>query len=164
MDLDDYINLKSRVKGRMIAGNLAGGGEENIISKEDSIELEYRKKQLKKLKNEVVELEEISNNVSITDLGLSDLKIDLSNYYKEKGKIDNAPFGLHAIVKGEKFEKGTIFVLKNVNPDVNINNANRMHPFYLIYISEKGKIISDHLDAKKTLDIFRSLSKKQKQC
>lgn len=164
VDLDEYINLKSRVEGRMIAGNLAGGGEENVISKEDSIDLEYRKKQLAKLKEEVVELEEIDNGVSITDLGLNDFRIDLVNYFHEQGEIKNAPFGLHAVVdKSEDFKEGVIFVLRNVNQGVNINNTNRLHPFYLVYIGKDGKIVSNHLNVKNTLDIFRSLSKNKSE-
>lgn len=160
VDLDEYINLKSRVEGRMIAGNLAGGGEENVISKEQTVDLEYRHKQLNKLKQEVVDLEDMENGVSITDLGLNDFRIDLVNYFHEKGEIKNAPFGLHAIVsKTKDFEEGVIFVLKNINQNVNINNTNRLHPFYLIYINKKGEIISNHLNVKNTLDIFRALAK-----
>lgn len=160
VDLDEYINLKSRVEGRMIAGNLASGGEENVISKADSIDLEYRKKQLNKLKQEVVELEDIDSGVSITDLGLNDFRIDLVNYFHEKGEIKNAPFGLHAIVReSEEFNEGVIFVLRNVNQSVNINNTNRLHPFYLVYIGKDGDILSNHLNVKNTLDIFRSLSR-----
>ncbi|MFZ3166719.1 MAG: helicase-related protein [Candidatus Methanoperedens sp.] len=160
VDLDEYINLKSRVEGRMIAGNLASGGEENVISKEDSVELEYRHKQLAKLKQEVVDLEEMENGVSITDLGLNDFRIDLVNYFNEKGEIKNTPFGLHAIVnKTPDFNEGVIFVLKNLNQGININNTNRLHPFYLVYIGKAGEIISNHLDVKNTLDIFRALAK-----
>lgn len=160
VDLDEYINLKSRVEGRMIAGNLAGGGEENVISKEDSIDLEYRQKQLAKLKQEVVDLEDMDNGVSITDLGLNDFRIDLVNYFNEKGEIKNAPFGLHAVVsKTEDFKEGVIFVLRNINQGVNVNNTNRLHPFYLIYIGKDGQIISNHLNVKMTLDIFRALAK-----
>lgn len=160
VDLDEYINLKSRVEGRMIAGNLASGGEENVISKEDSVELEYRHKQLAKLKLEVVDLEDMENGVSITDLGLNDFRIDLVNYFNENGEIKNAPFGLHAVVnKTDDFNKGVIFVLKNLNREININNTNRLHPFYLVYIGKDGEIISNHLDVKNTLDILRALAK-----
>jgi SNF2 family DNA or RNA helicase len=158
--LDEYIKLKSRVEGRMIAGNLASGGEENVIQKEHSMDLEYRYNQLTKLKEEVVELEDIDSNISITDLGLNDFRIDLINYIKKNGEIKNIPFGLHAVVsQNEHFKPGVIYVLKNVNKNVNINNTNRLHPFYLVYISEEGKIISNHLDVKNTLDIFRALAK-----
>ena len=160
VDLDEYINLKSRVEGRMIAGNLAGGGEENVISKEDSVDLEYRQKQLAKLKQEVVDLEDMENGVSITDLGLNDFRVDLVNYFDEKGEIKNVPFGLHAVAsRTEDFGEGVIFVLRNINPGVNINNINRLHPFYLVYIGKDGKILSNHLNVKMTLDIFRALAK-----
>ena len=164
VDLDEYINLKSRVEGRMIAGNLASGGEENVISKEDSVELEYRHKQLAKLKEEVVDLEDMENGVSITDLGLNDFRVDLVNYFNESGGIENAPFGLHAIVnKTTDFNEGVIFVLKNINRGININNTNRLHPFYLVYIGKDGEIISNHLDVKNTLDILRALAKNKSE-
>jgi hypothetical protein len=160
VDLDEYINLKSRVEGRMIAGNLASGGEENVISKEDSVELEYRHKQLAKLKEEVVDLEDMENGVTITDLGLNDFRIDLVNYFNENGEIKNIPFGLHAVVnKTDDFTDGVIFVLKNLNREININNTNRLHPFYLVYIGKDGEIISNHLEVKNTLDILRALAK-----
>lgn len=164
VDLDEYINLKSRVESRMIAGNLASGGEENVISKDDSIDLEYRHKQLTKLKEEVVELEDMDNGVSITDLGLNDFRIDLVNYFNKNGGIENAPFGLHAIVnKTDDFNEGVIFVLKNINRGVNINNTNRLHPFYIAYIGKDGEMISNHLDVKNTLDILRALAKNKSE-
>ena len=164
LDLDEYINLKSRVEGRMIAGNLASGGEENVISKEDSIELEYRKKQLNKIKNEAVDLEDMESGVSITDLGLNDFRMDLINHFNEREEIENIPFGLHAVVKKtDRFKEGVIFVLKNINKNVNINNTNRLHPFYLVYIGVNGEIISNHLDVKNTLNIFRALAKNKEE-
>jgi len=160
VDLDEYINLKSRVEGRMISVNLASGGEENVISKEHSVELDYRYKQLNKLKQEVVDLEDMENGISITDLGLNDFRIDLVNYFNENGEMKNVPFGLHAVVgQNEYFKPGVIYVLKNINQNVNINKTNRLHPFYLVYISSEGEIVSNHLDVKKTLDIFRALAK-----
>ncbi|ABR54063.1 helicase domain protein [Methanococcus vannielii SB] len=159
VDLDEYINLKSRVESRMHALNLAATGEENLLVDEDG-DLEYRKKQLLKLRNEVIELEDMDTGVSITDLGLNDFRIDLINYFKEHGEIENVPFGLHAIVKqSEHFKPGVIFILKNVNENVNINNTNRLHPFYLVYVSEDGDVITNHLQVKETLDAFRALAK-----
>ena len=159
VDLDEYINLKSRVERKMHALNLTATGEENLLVEEDG-DLEYRKKQLLKLRNEVIELEDMDTGVSITDLGLNDFRIDLINYFKEHGEIENVPFGLHAVVeKTEHFKSGVIFALKNINQNVNINNTNRLHPFYLIYISEDGKVIFNHLQAKDILDTFRTLAK-----
>ena len=164
VDLDEYIQLKSRVHGRMSGVNLTAGGEDSVISEDDKIDLEYRKNQLAKLKKEVVDLEDVGNSISITDLGLNDFRIDLINYYKDKGEIKNVAFGLHAIAsKTEHFPAGVIFVLKNLNKGVNINNINRLHPFYLIYIQENGLVYSNHIDVKKVLDIFRALAKNKEE-
>ena len=164
VDLDEYIQLKSRVHGRMSGVNLTAGGEDSVISDDDKIDLEYRKNQLAKLKNEVVDLEDVGNSISITDLGLNDFRIDLINYYKDKGEIKNVAFGLHAIAKNtENFPSGVIFVLKNLNKGVNINNINRLHPFYLIYVKENGDVYSNHIDVKKVLDIFRALAKNKEE-
>lgn len=159
VDLDDYINLRARVESRMHALNLTATGEENLLNNESS-DLEYRKKQLIKLRDEVVDMEDMDNGISITDLGLNDFRIDLINFISENGEIKNVPFGLHAVVpKREGIEPGVIFVLKNLNNGVNINNINKLHPFYLVYISENNEIISNHVNVKQTLDIFRVLTK-----
>ncbi|MCA9497395.1 MAG: ATP-dependent helicase, partial [Nanoarchaeota archaeon] len=159
VDLDDYINLRSRVENKMHALNLTSTGEENLLDNESG-DLEYRKKQLLRLREEVVDMEDMDNGISITDLGLNEFRIDLVNYIQEKGEIKNVPFGLHSVVsQTEHFKPGIIYVLKNINNKVNINNINKLHPFYLVYISETGEIISNHVNVKNTLDIFRALTK-----
>lgn len=154
--LDEYINLKSRVENRMKISNLTATGDDNPIDFNDT-EAEYRKRQLEKLQNEVVDLEEISGGISIMDLGLNDFRMDLLSYIKDNPDIDKAPFGLHAVVKGE--EPGVIFILKNVNEKINIESKNRLHPFYMVYIGDNGQVISNHLEPKQTLDILRHLTK-----
>ena len=163
--LDEYLNLKSRVENRMvIVDTTSTGGENLLIDEKDRNDLEFRNQQLLKLRNEVVDMEDMGSGISITDLGLNDFRIDLVNYVKENGEIKNIPYGLHAIVsQNEYFKPGVIYVLKNVNQNVNINNTNRLHPFYLVYISEDGEIISNHIDVKKTLDIFRALAKNKSE-
>lgn len=157
--LDAYINLKQRVENRMLISNMASTGDDNILNTEEK-DMEYRKIQLKKLQEEVVDLEDLREGVSITDLGLNDFRVDLSNYIKMYGELENIPEGLHAITEAQEFvEKGVVFVLKNINNDINIDKLNRLHPFYLVYISEEGKIIHGHIDAKKTLDIVRLICK-----
>lgn len=139
--LDTYINLKQRVESRMLISNMASTGDDNILNAEEK-DMEYRKIQLKKLQEEVVDLEDLREGVSITDLGLSDFRVDLSNYIKSYGELENIPEGLHAITESNgTIEKGVIFVLKNINTDINIDKLNRLHPYYLVYINEDNKII-----------------------
>ena len=91
------------------------------------------------------------------DLGLNEFRMDLLAYRKEHGDIDHTPFGIHAVVKGEK--PGVIFVLKNVNEQISIESQNRLHPFYLVYVGMDGEVITNHLQPKDTLDIMRHLAK-----
>ncbi|MCB0745650.1 MAG: ATP-dependent helicase, partial [Ignavibacteriae bacterium] len=150
---------KSRVENKMLISNMASTGDDNILNTDDK-DLDYRKIQLKKLKEEVVDLEDLREGVSITDLGLNDFRIDLSNYIKTYGELRNIPEGLHALTESNHLiEKGVIYILKNVNSSVNIDKMNRLHPYYIVYIKENGKLIHSHLDGKKTLDILRMLCK-----
>lgn len=157
--LDAYINLKQRVESRMLISNMAGTGDDNILNTEEK-DLEYRKIQLQKLKEEVIDLEDLREGVSITDLGLNDFRVDLSNYIRRFGEQTHLPEGLHAVVKSNTFlPPGVIFILKNVHSSVNINKLNRLHPFYLVYIKNTGDLFLNHVDSKKILDAVRMLCK-----
>jgi len=160
MDLDEYINLKGRVETRMKISILTSTGDDNLISAEEKGDLEYRRNQLQKLRDEVVDIEDMSNGISILDLGLNEFRMDLVDYIKNHDDLDAAPKGLHAVVKSDEDNpSGIIFVLKNLNEGVNINHTNRIHPFYMVYISDEGKVICDYLNPKKLLDSFRCLCK-----
>lgn len=156
MDLDEYINLKARVETRMKISIMTSTGDDNLISPEEKGDLEYRREQLKKLQDEVVDIEEMSNGISIMDLGLNEFRLDLLEYIKTNGDLKKKPFGLHAVVPStEELPEGVIFVLKNRNNGVNIDNLNRIHPFYMVYIGVDGEIICDYLNPKKLLDTMR---------
>ncbi len=158
MNLDEYINLKSRVETRMKISIMTSTGDDNLLSPEEKGDLEYRKAQLKRLQEEVVDIEEMNSGISIMDLGLNEFRLDLLEYMKSNPNIETAPNGLHAVVaKAEDTPAGVIFVLKNINDSVNIDNRNRIHPFYMVYISEDGEIICDYLNPKKLLDTIRLL-------
>ena len=156
LDLDEYINLKSRVETRMRISVMTSTGDDDLINQEEKGDLEYRRSQLKKLQEEVVDLEDMTNGISIMDLGLNEFRMDLLSYMKTHKDIDHTPFGIHAVVKGDK--PGVIFVLKNVNEHINIENQNRLHPFYLVYVGMDGKVITNHLQPKDTLDMMRHLA------
>lgn len=158
MTLDDYINLKSRVETRMKITVMTATGDDDLINPEEKGDLEYRKQQLKRLQEEVVDLEDMSTGISIMDLGLNEFRLDLLAYIKSHGDLEKTPRGLHAVVpKTEGCPEGVIFVLKNVNNSVNIDNQNRIHPFYMVYISTVGEIVCDYLNPKGLLDDVRLL-------
>lgn len=156
--LDEYINLKARVETRMKIVDMTATGDDNILSPEEKNDLEYRKNQLQRLQDEVVDLEEMTNGVSITDLGLNEFRLDLLEYVKQHDGLDDAPYGLHAIIPAmEGVPTGVIFILENRTSGISISDANRLHPFYLVYISDDGETICNHLEPKKVLDILRLL-------
>lgn len=161
MTLDEYINLKARVENRMIIVDVSATGEDNVLLNESN-DLDYRKQQLKRLQEEVVDIDDMNTGVSITDLGLNDFRMDLVNYVKENDGLELMPFGMHTVVPCE-IEKGifpgVIFILRNINNSVNIDNQNRLHPFYIVYIGNDGNVITNHIEVKKTLDILRSICK-----
>lgn len=157
LTLDEYINLKARVETRMRISVMTSTGDDDLINQDEKGDLEYRKAQLKKLQEEVVDLEDMTSGVSIMDLGLNDFRMDLLSYMKDHPDIDHMPFGIHAVAHGEK--QGVIFVLKNVNTKINIKNQNRLHPFYMVYVGMDGEIITNHLQPKDTLDELRHIAR-----
>lgn len=158
MDLDEYINLKNRVETRMKISVMTATGDDDLINAEEKGDLEYRKAQLKRLQEEVVDIEDMSEGISIMDLGLNEFRLDLLEYLKTHPDMDKKPHGLHAVVPAtEELPEGVIFVLRNVNNSVNIDNQNRIHPFYMVYISQDGDVICDYLNPKQLLDDVRLL-------
>lgn len=158
--LDEYIDLKAKVETRMKIVNMTATGDDNIISEEEKTDLEYRKAQLKKLQEEVVDIEDMSTGISIMDLGLNEFRLDLLEYVKQHPDIDKTPYGLHAVTAATPdTPTGVIYVLKNRANSVNIDNQNRLHPFYMVYISNDGDVVCDHLSPKEMLDKFRFLCK-----
>ena len=164
MDLDEYINLKARVETRMKISIMTSTGDDDLINPEENGDLEYRKQQLKKLQEEVVDIEDMATGISIMDLGLNEFRLDLLEYVKNNSDMDNKPKGLHAVVPAtSELPEGVIFILKNVNNSVNIDNRNRIHPFYMVYIGTDGDIICDYLEPKSILDNLRLLCRGKKE-
>ncbi len=160
ISLDEYINLKARVETRMKIVDMTATGDDNILSDEEKHDLEYRKTQLQRLKEEVVDIEDMSSGISIMDLGLNEFRLDLMEYVKTHPEIENAPLGLHAVAPATQYTpSGVIYVLKNRTESVNIDNQNRLHPFYMVYISNDGEVICDHLSPKDMLERIRYVCK-----
>ena len=161
ISLDEYINLKNRVETRMFMVDTTATGEDNVLTNKSS-EMEFRKTQLQKLQNEVVDIEDMDNSISITDLGLNDFRMDLVNFISTKGDIKDISCGVHTVCKKDEnknIDEGVIFVLKNINNEVNINNTNQLHPFYLVYVTKDKEIKLNHLNSKNILDTLRTLCK-----
>jgi SNF2 family DNA or RNA helicase len=160
--LDEYINLKSKVETRMKIVDMTATGDDNILSNEEKNDLEYRKAQLQRLQEEVVDIEEMSTGISIMDLGLNEFRLDLLDYIKHHPELERTPMGLHAVAPASAdCPPGVIYVLKNRAQNINIDNKNRLHPFYMVYVSDEGEVVCDYLQPKKMLDIMRFVCRGQ---
>lgn len=156
VELDDYIKLKGRVEARMKV-TVMTATDDNLLSDEEKGDLQYRKEQLKRLQEEVVDIEDMDTGINIMDLGLNEFRLDLLAYMKDNPDIAHTPFGMSAVVGSSDFvQPGVIYVLKNRNNGVNINNQNLLHPFYMVYISHEGEVLCDHLSPKTMLDNMRA--------
>ncbi len=159
--LDEYINLKERVESRMVIADMTATGDDNPLDSRSN-DLSYRKEQLRRLQDEVIEMEDLKTGVSITDLGLNDFRMDLVNYVKANGDLGSVPNGMHAVVpaNAEKgLPPGAIFALRNRNQSVNVRQQNRLHPYYLVYVDRQGQVVVNHTDVKRLLDLVRAASK-----
>jgi superfamily II DNA or RNA helicase len=161
ISLDEYINLKERVENRMVIADATATGSDNPLNPKAE-EISYRKDQLRRLQEEVIEMEDIKTGVAITDLGLNDFRMDLLNYVKAHNDLPGLPNGMHAIVPADPVRgllPGAIFTLRNREDGVNIDQLNRLHPYYLVYVGEDGQVITRHTEVKRLLDLVRSACK-----
>ncbi len=165
-DLDDYINLEQRVKGRMVLADISATGEENPVDEKASNEMRdllYRRRQLEQLREEVVDLEDISGGISITDLTFSDFRVDLTTYLKDnRKKLEKAPIGLYSIVRvddifKDELEPGVIFLLEQISGKSHKLEKNPLYPYYLIYVTENGEIKLSFSKSKQILDYYRKM-------
>ena len=157
IELDDYLSLKGRVEARMTGVNITGAGNSNVLlSDEEQADLDYRQSQLQRLQEEVVDLEDMDTGINIMDLGLNEFRLDLLAYMQNHPDIEHTPWGMSAVVPASETAKpGVIYILKNRNNAVNIGHQNLLHPFYMVYLSDEGDTIVNHLSPKKLLDIMR---------
>lgn len=164
VQLDAYIDLRARVETRMKALVLSSTGDDNPLSPGEKGDLEYRREQLQRLRTEVVDLEDMRGGVSITDLGLNEFRMELLEYAKHHPELETCPGGISAVAAATPdAPPGVVFVLKNVHNEVNINDRNRLHPYYLVYLDEDGVTLHSHLCPKDILDAMRQLCRGQKQ-
>jgi hypothetical protein len=145
----------------MVIADATATGDDNPLNHESN-DLSYRKEQLRRLQEEVIEIEDLKTGVSITDLGLNDFRMDLLNYVKAHGDLEGLPSGMHAVVPAAPdrgLPSGAIFALRNRNQGVNLNQQNRLHPYYLVYVANDGQVVVDHMEVKRLLDLVRTACK-----
>ncbi len=166
MELDEYINLEQRVSGKMVLLDISATGEENLIqtdSGDPMNDLEYRRKQLLKLQDAVIDIEDLSSGVSITDLTLTDFRIDLAEYLKaHPGKLESLPLGTMAATTSVDADipPGIVFCLRaeGANETKSIDPGYPLAPNYLVHVGEDGTTLLPHTQAKRILDRFKRLA------
>lgn len=181
-DLDNYINLKERVESRMALVDVTATADDNLLATdqiEELIEddLKYRNQQLKKLKDEVLDLEDMNESISLTDFTLDDFRIELLNFLENnRKKLEDAPFGLYAVVPSpsgkhsghldltrfaesekEIIKPGVVYCLKQKGDTDGNEEVNPLHPYFLVYIFENGQVRFNYTNAKQILEIYRLL-------
>jgi len=182
-DLNNYINLKDRVEARMALVDIAATGEENLLETDqlkDLIEedLKFRNRQLKKLQKEVLDLEELDENISLSEFTLDDFRVELTNYIeKNKERLQKSPFGLYAVVPSpsgkysdmlqnrdisdsakEIIKPGVIYCLKQKESIDGAETVNPLSPYFLVYIRDDNTVRFNYTHPKQILEIFRLLS------
>ncbi|MBM4012943.1 MAG: helicase, partial [Planctomycetes bacterium] len=160
IELEEYINLEQRVSGRMVLLDISATGEENLIEQQSGNQmndLEYRRKQLLKLQDAVIDLEDLSTGVSIADLTLTDFRIDLAEYLRaQPGAFDAVPLGVCAVVTADAADvpPGVVFCLRCESQAAGAVAAEGypLAPHYLVHVGEDGTVLLSHTQAKKILD------------
>jgi superfamily II DNA or RNA helicase len=161
ISLDEYIRLKERVESRMVIADVTATGDDNPLDGKSN-DLAYRKEQLRRMQEEVIELEDLKAGVSITDLGLNDFRMDLLSYVKTSGDLSRLPSGMHAVLPAAPergLVPGVIFALRNRNETINVSQLNRLYPYYLVYVGMQGETILPYTEVKRLLDLVRSVAK-----
>ncbi len=163
MELEEYINLEQRVSGRMVLLDISATGEENLIEQQSGNQmndLEYRRKQLFQLREKVIDLEDLSSGVSITDLTLTDFRIDLAQYQRTHAEgLDQFPQGAFAVVPSSDLDisPGIIFCLRMDEAIAEKVEDYPLVPHYLLHVSEEGVVLLGYLQAKQILDRLKRL-------
>ncbi len=167
MALDEYIGLEQRVSGRMVLLDISATGEENLIERDAGNlmnDLEYRRKQLQKLQEAVIDLEDLSSGISIADLTLADYRIELAGYLREHpGKLAAMPLGAYAVTSSAQADDalppGAIFCLRAEGDAAlaTIEPGYPLAPHYVVHVGADGAVLLPHSQAKQVLDRLKGL-------
>ncbi|MDD3593352.1 MAG: helicase-related protein [Candidatus Gastranaerophilales bacterium] len=171
-DLNKYIKLKNRVEERMTLVDVSATNADNILSPDEIEEviksdLKYRDKQLKRMKDEILDLEDFEEGISLTDFTLEDFRLELISFIQtNKELLEKMPLGINGVtsreilsLSGDKhnLSQGVIFCLKQLNKPKDKENINPLQPYFLVYITMEGVIKYTFVNTKKILEIYRAL-------
>ena len=159
MDLNEYLGLESRVKKKMIQSNIVSTGDDNLLSPEMN-DLSFRTKQMEKLRNEVIDIDDASDTISITDLNMNQYIYELSQFIRSHKELTKVPRGIYSIAKANELginQSGVLFCFKYKNNEEKPNSDSSLFPYYLSFVSDEGEVVYKSTQARELLKRFRGL-------
>lgn len=160
MELNDYLGLEARVKGKMTTLNLVSTGDEDVLTPEMN-DFNFRKRQLERLKDEVIDIEDANDNISLTDLNMNEYLNELSEYIQNVPEIKKVPKGVYSVTDGDN--AGVLFCFKHRNDANKPKSDSSLYPYYLIYMRNNGEVLYGNGQAREVVKQFRKLCYKKKQ-
>lgn len=160
MELNDYLGLEARVKGKMTTLNLVSTGDEDVLTPEMN-DFNFRKRQLERLKDEVIDIEDANDNISLTDLNMNEYLNELSEYIQNVPEIKKVPKGVYSVTDGDN--AGVLFCFKHRNDANKPKSDSSLYPYYLIYMRNNGEVFYGNGQAREVVKQFRKLCYKKKQ-
>lgn len=154
LELNEYLGLEQRVKGKMTTLNIVSTGDEDFLSPEMN-DFNFRKRQLERLKDEVIDIEDANENISLTDLNMNEYLYELSEYVTKAPAIKNVPNGVYSVTDGD--DRGVLFCFKHSNLDEKPKSDSSLYPYYLIYLGNQGDVLYGNSKAREVVKLFRKL-------
>ena len=159
MDLNEYLGLESRVKNKMVQSNIVSTGDDNLLSPEMN-DISFRTRQMEKLRSEVIDIDDASDTISITDLNMNQYIYELSQYIKAHKELEQVPRGIYSIAKANEIginQNGVLFCFKYKNNEEKPNSDSSLFPYYLSFVSDDGEVVYKSTQARELLKRFRGL-------
>lgn len=154
MELNEYLGLEARVKGKMTTLNLVSTGDEDVLTPEMN-DFNFRKRQLERLKDEVIDIEDANDNISLTDLNMNEYLNELSEYIQNIPEIKKVPKGVYSVTDGG--DAGVLFCFKHRNDASKPKSDSSLYPYYLIYMKNSGEVLYGNGQAREVVKQFRKL-------
>ena len=164
-DMEVYLRLQSRVESRMALADTAASGDDDPLNEftyeQAQMELNFRDEQLKQLREDVLDLDDLSDGVVISDFTFDYFFTQLLKYLeRNRAELEATPKGAYAVTSNENSpaETGVIFFLqqRNATTDIEKKTPSPIYPYYTVYIRKNGDIRYGCANAKQVLDLFET--------
>jgi len=176
-DLDRYLQVKHRVEARMAIVDMTATQTDNLLETtqlEELIkdDLLFRDKQLKRLKDEILDLEDFDDAVSLTDFSLDEFRLDLLRYLEaNRNELEESVEGVYAVVPPKSDvpvgQPGVLFCLRHRGDSdaeesssrpSDSSQLNPLAPYYLVFVLDDGTVRFTFAQPKQTMLLLRDLT------